>query len=51
MVTREAVLVALEALRVNVPDGYGDSSYYTMGWEDALDAACEAIEGWDEDDG
>lgn len=50
MVNREAVLVALEALRDNVPDGYADSPYFRLGWEDAIDAACEAIEGWEDDE-
>lgn len=48
MVSRAALLLALEAIKLNVPAGYADSAYYSMGWEDAVDAVIEHVEEWEE---
>ena len=48
MVRPEVVRIMLEALKANPPDGYADSAYYSMGWEDACDAAIERVEDWDD---
>lgn len=47
MVSRDVLILALEAVKANVPEGYRDSAYYSMGWEDACDAMIEVAEEWE----